>query len=103
MGRPLGKRAPTRSVGREVFPLICPTCQAPLTFIAFASPYCPPPPLTHPARGPPQTELAMGPGGRVAETVAHDSFPDDLDQSPEFDPTEPEPIPEDDFDQSDGA
>jgi hypothetical protein len=26
-----------------------------------------------------------------------------LDQSPEFDPTEPEPIPEDDFDQSGGA
>jgi hypothetical protein len=29
--------------------------------------------------------------------------PDDLDQSPEFDPTEPEPIPEDDFDQTWGA
>ena len=27
----------------EVFPLVCPTCQTPLTFIAFASPYCPPP------------------------------------------------------------
>jgi len=26
--------------------------------------------------------------------------PDDLDQSPEFDPAEPEPIPEDHFDQS---
>ena len=51
----------------EVFPLICPTCQAPLTFIAFLTdpesitqilahigePTSPP--LLHPARGPPQT------------------------------------------------
>ena len=27
----------------EVFPLVCPTCQTPLTFIAFASPNNPPP------------------------------------------------------------
>jgi hypothetical protein len=25
---------------------------------------------------------------------------DDLDQSPEFDPADPEPVPEDDFDES---
>jgi hypothetical protein len=45
----------------------------------------------------------MGPfglGGGQTEEVAQGSFPDDLDQSPEFDPTEPEPIPEDDFGQS---
>jgi hypothetical protein len=95
-----------------VFPLICPTCQAPLTFIAFLTEPEPitqilahigeptSPPLTHPARGPPQTELAMGTDGGQAEQAAQESFPDDLDQSPEFDPTEPEPIPEDDFEQS---
>ena len=60
----------------------------------------------HPPRGPPQTKLAMGPVGpdaRQADEAVQESFPDDLDQSPEFDPTEPEPIPEDDFDQSAGA
>jgi hypothetical protein len=96
----------------EVFPLICPTCQTPLTFIAFLTDPEPitqilahigeptSPPLLHPARGPPQTELAMRPGGGQADEVAQESLPDDLDQSSEFDPTEPEPIPEDDFDQS---
>jgi len=50
----------------EVFPLICPTCQEPLTFIAFLTEPEPitqilahigeptSPPLLHPARGPPQ-------------------------------------------------
>jgi len=102
----------------EVFPLICPTCQEPLTLIAFLTdpqPICQilahigeptSPPLLHPARGPPQTEFAMGPmepGGAEAEAVAQEPFPDDLDQTPEFDPAEPEPIPEDDFDQSYGT
>jgi hypothetical protein len=98
-----------------VFPLICPTCQTPLTFIAFLTdpePITPilahigeptSPPLLHPARGPPQTELAMGPHGGKHHEVAQGFFPDDLDQSPEFDPTDPEPIPEDDFDQRSGA
>jgi hypothetical protein len=77
-----------------------------------------------PARSPPQAEFAMGPGGGQAEEAAQESFPDDLDQSPEWpplcsgepaehflraqriprsagsDPAEPEPIPDDDFDQS---
>ena len=95
-----------------MFPLICPTCQEPLTFIAFLTEPEPitqilahigeptSPPLLHPARGPPQTELAMGPGSGQADEAAQESFPDDLDQSSEFDPVEPEPIPEDDFDQS---
>jgi hypothetical protein len=61
------------------------------------------PPLLHPARGPPQTELAMGTGRGKHHEVAQGFFPDDLDQSPEFDLTEPEPIPQDDFDQSWGA
>ena len=118
MGRPPGSRAPTRSVGREVFPLVCPTCQEPLTFIAFLTdpePICQilahigeptSPPLLHPARGPPQAELAMGPLGTdrgQADEAAQESFPDDLNQSPPFDPVEPEPVPEDDFDQSGGA
>jgi hypothetical protein len=96
----------------EVFPLICPTCQAPLAFIAFLTEPEPiiqilahigeptSPPLIHPARGPPQTELTIGPDGGQAEEVAQEPFPDDLDQSSEFDPADPEPIPEDDFDQS---
>jgi len=99
----------------EVFPLICPSCQAPLTFIAFLTDPEPisqilahigeptSPPLIHPARGPPQVELAMGPGGPDAEEAAQDTFPGDLDQTPEFDPAEPEAVPEDDFDQSGGA
>jgi hypothetical protein len=96
----------------EVFPLICPSCQTPLTLIAFLTDPEPitqilahigeptsPPPL-HPARGPPQTEFSLGPNGGEAEEVAQESFPDDLDQTTPFDPAEPEPIPEDDFDQS---
>jgi hypothetical protein len=101
-----------------VFPLICPTCQEPLTFIAFLTEPEPitqilahigeptSPPLLHPARGPPQTELTMGPlgpGSGQPDEVAQESFPDDLDQTPEVDPAEPEPVPEDHFDQSGGA
>ena len=99
----------------EVFPLICPTCQAPLTFIAFLTDPEPTtqilahigeptsPPLIHPARGPPQTELTMRLAGAESDEAAQESFPDDLDQSAEFDPTEPEPVPEDHFDQSWGG
>jgi hypothetical protein len=45
----------------------------------------------------------MGPDGGQAEEVVQRTFPDDLDQSPEFDPTEAEPIPEEHFDQSSGT
>jgi len=98
----------------EVFPLICPSCQTPLTFIAFLTDPEPiaqilphigeptSPPLTHPARGPPQTEFNLGPSGAKQDEAAQESFPDDLDQTTPFDPAEPEPIPEDDFDQSQG-
>jgi hypothetical protein len=34
------------------------------------------------------------------EDATQDAFPDDLDQTPEFDPAEPEPIPEHDLDQT---
>ena len=99
----------------EAFPLICPTCQEPLTFVAFLTDLEPitrilahigeptSPPLLHPARGPPQTELAMGHEGWSTDELAQDSLPVlpvDFDQTPEFDPAEPEPIPEDNFDQS---
>jgi len=96
----------------EVFPLVCPTCQTPLTFIAFLTDPEPisqilvhigeptsPPPL-HPARGPPQTEFSLGPSGAKQDEVAQESFPDDLDQTTPFDPAEPESIPEDDLDQT---
>ena len=87
----------------------------PLTFIAFLTDPEPitrilahigeptSPPLLHPPRGPPQTELDMGPAGGETEEAARGSFPDDLDQTPEFDSTAPEPVPEDDFDHSWGA
>ena len=42
----------------------------------------------------------MGPGGSEAEEVVQVFFPDDLDQTPNFDPTDPEPVPDNDFDQS---
>lgn len=45
----------------------------------------------------------MGLGGSQAEKVALQSSLDDLDQSPEFHPAEPEPIPEDHFDQTRGG
>ena len=47
--------------------------------------------------------IAMGPDGGKHREVAQGVLPDNLDQSPEFDPTEPEPIPQDGFDQSWGA
>jgi hypothetical protein len=57
-----------------------------------------------------EEQVERGRGGWVgtrtvgrAEEVAQESFPDDLDQSPDFDPAEPEPIPDGDFDQSRGA
>jgi hypothetical protein len=56
-----------------------------------------------PAKEPPQTELATGPAGGEAEEVAQESFRADVNQSLKSDPTEPEPISDDDFDQSGGA
>jgi hypothetical protein len=45
----------------------------------------------------------MGSGKPEHDEAAKESFPDSLDQTPDFDPTEPEPTPEDNFDQSWGA
>ena len=86
--------------------------QTPLTFIAVLTDSEPitqilahigeptSPPLLHPPRGPPQTEFQMGLTGSDLQEVAQESFPDNLDQTPQVDPAEPDPIPEDDFDQS---
>jgi hypothetical protein len=41
--------------------------------------------------------------GAESEVAVQETSPDDLDQSSEFDPADPEPIPEDDFDQTWGA
>jgi len=96
----------------EVFPLTCPSCGTALTFIAFLTDPQPiaqilahigeatSPPLIHHARGPPQTEFHIDLGGPQREEAAQGSPPNDLDQTPEFDPTEPEPVPVDPFDQS---
>ena len=45
----------------------------------------------------------MGSGQSEHDGIAQESLPNDLDQSPEFHPAEPEPVPEDDFDQSSGT
>lgn len=96
----------------EVFPLICPACGTALTFISFLTDPEPitrilahigeptSPPLIHPARGPPQAEF--DPGGPEPEDLAREYLPGDLDQTPEFDPAEPEPAPDHDFDQTRG-
>jgi len=77
----------------DVLPLVCPSCGASMSIIAFVTDPVPvrsiltyldlpsrPPPLS-PARAPPQGLL-------------------EFDQTAGFDPTEPEPIPEFEFDQS---
>jgi hypothetical protein len=96
----------------EVLPLICPTCQTPLTFIALLTDPEPiahilaqigeptSPPRLHPARGPPQAELAFELGASDGEEIVQEYPPDNLDQTPQFDPAEPDPIPDDDFDHS---
>jgi hypothetical protein len=86
----------------EVFPLTCPDCGGDMRILAFITAVEPvdailnhlglpttAPPLS-PARGPPQHDLAF------------DADPG-FDQTPAYDPTEPEPVPDFDFDQSTGA
>ena len=53
-----------------------------------------------PARGPPQTALDMDPGETKQKEATQESSPEDLDQTPTFDPAESEPALEDDFDKS---
>jgi hypothetical protein len=88
----------------EVFPLTCPDCGPDMRILAFITAAEPtdailthlglpttPPPLA-PARGPPQPDLAFD-----ADTDL------DLDQTPAYNLTDPEPVPDFDFDQSAGA
>jgi hypothetical protein len=96
----------------EVFPLRCPECGSQMRILAFLTDPAPvsailrhlelphTPPRPSPARAPPQAALALDPDP-VAHVVALPA--DDFDQTPAFDPTEPEPIPELDLDQTPGA
>jgi hypothetical protein len=85
----------------EDFPLCCPDCGAEMRILAFLTDSftvvgilrhlglpSTAPPLT-PARSPPRHESALD-----ADPLL------DLDQTPAFDPTEPDPIPDFDFDQT---
>ncbi len=77
----------------DVLPLVCPSCGASMRIIAFVTDPVPVhsiltyldlpnrPPLLSPARAPPQGLFAF-------------------DQTTGFDPTDPEPVPEFEFDQS---
>ena len=80
----------------DVLPLLCPACGGEMRILAFLTdppvvsaillhldlPHTPPP--LSPARGPPQSDLLIGL----------------LDQTPAFDPAEPDPIPDFEVDQS---
>jgi hypothetical protein len=60
------------------------------------------PPLLHPPRGPPQTEFHLDEfhAEERGEEMDLAMVQDGIDQTPKYDPTDPEPIPDDDFDQS---
>jgi len=88
----------------EVSPLSCPGCGAEMRILAFLTDPAPvvailrhldlptQPPALSPARGPPQPDLPL-----------EGEPPLDLDQTPAFDPAEPEPLHDADFDQSWGG
>ena len=117
----LARRAP-REAWSEAFPLVCPTCGGSLTFIALPSASSASlrfltdpepitqilahvgeptsPPLLHPPRGPPQPtfDLDGDSDHGTPWTTGQGSL--NLDQSPEFDPADPEPVPDLEFNQS---
>jgi hypothetical protein len=88
----------------EVFPLSCPDCGAEMRILAFLTePFTVAGILRHltlPTSAPPLSP-ARSPPPEDPDFDA-DPFPD-LDETPAFDPTEPEAIPEFDFDQTLGA
>jgi hypothetical protein len=92
------------SPGAQVFPLRCPDCGAEMRILAFVTgPFTVAGILRHlelPATAPPLTPARSPP----PEEPSYDADPLlDLDQTPVFDPTEPDPIPDFDFDQTRGA
>ena len=96
----------------EVFPLRCPDCGSDMRILAFLTDPEPTgailrhldlphtPPRLSPARAPPQAAFQFG-----ADHVATvDPLPaDDFDQTPAFDPVDPEPLPDLDLDQTRGG
>jgi hypothetical protein len=87
-----------------VFPLRCPDCGAVMRILAFLTdPFTVAGILRHlglPTSAPPPSPARSPP----PEDPACDADPFlDLDQTPAFDPTEPDPIPDFDFDQKHGA
>jgi hypothetical protein len=61
------------------------------------------PPRLSPARDPPQAAFDLD-ADSVRPIPTQDSVPaDDFDQTPAFDPADPEPVPELDLDQTRGA
>jgi hypothetical protein len=93
----------------EIFPLRCPDCGSEMRILAFLTDPDPigailrcldlpdTAPRLSPARAPPQAALQLDPD-HVAPV---DPLPaDDFDQTPAFDPAEPEPLPELDLDQT---
>jgi hypothetical protein len=96
----------------EVFPLRCPDCGSDMRILAFLTD--PEPtgailrcldlphtaPRLSPARAPPQAALGL----HTDPVAPVDPLPtDDFDQTPAFDPADPEPVPELDLDQTRGA
>jgi hypothetical protein len=97
----------------EVFPLRCPDCGSDMRILAFLTEPDPTkailrcldlphtPPRLSPARGPPQPAFDLDPDP-VAPVEDH--LPaDDFDQTPAFDPVDPEPLPDLDLDQTRGG
>jgi hypothetical protein len=92
----------------EVFPLRCPECGSGMRILAFLTDPEPTgailrhldlphtPPRLSPARGPPQPafDLDTDPVAPVEEHLPAD----DIDQTPAFDPADPEPLPDLDLD-----
>jgi hypothetical protein len=88
----------------EVFPLICPDCGGEMRILAFLTdPFTVAGILRHlglPTSAPPLTPARSPP----PEDPTYDADPFlDLDQTPAFDPIDPDPIPDFDFDQTHGA
>ena len=96
----------------EVFPLRCPECGSDMRILAFLTDPQPigailrhldlphTPPRLSPARGPPPPAFALdADSGAPVQALPADDF----DQTPAFDPADPEPVPELDLDQTRGG